>query len=290
MSPTSRCCWGPRSADATTKCPPRWPTRWRPRCPVVAPPPRPARPGWTCALESRVSSGFGCHRHRCRSALHGRRRQPVQPSPWRPDRATGFGGVDGMNAVAVNDSPRPDRELELSDALTALRGRLGAAAKRPGANSTKSSCCLSPNSSRSPMWRFCRDSDAGVRRIARPGSGGQGRRTRAVLTPGRSSAWHMVGKIQRNKARSMARWAYAAHSVRRRPPGRRSRRRRSPARRGTVTAPSRCGSTFRSAWTATCPAAASTCPTCSRGRTVRAGRGIRTRGTVGLMGIPPMNC
>jgi PLP dependent protein len=30
---------------------------------------------------------------------------------------------------------------------------------------------------------------------------------------GKPIRWHMVGRIQRNKARSIARWAYAAHSV-----------------------------------------------------------------------------
>ena len=39
-------------------------------------------------------------------------------------------------------------------------------------------------------------------------------RRRLLDGPDRSSVrWHMVGRIQRNKARSVARWAYAAHSV-----------------------------------------------------------------------------
>jgi pyridoxal phosphate enzyme (YggS family) len=35
----------------------------------------------------------------------------------------------------------------------------------------------------------------------------------AVALPGESVRWHMVGRIQRKKARSVAGWAYAAHSV-----------------------------------------------------------------------------
>ena len=77
------------------------------------------------------TQGFGDKRHRRRPAVHGRRHQPVQPPPWRPDRAAGLGGVDGMS-VAVNRSPRPEREMELADSLAALRSRLAAAAEAAG--------------------------------------------------------------------------------------------------------------------------------------------------------------
>ncbi len=77
---------------------------------------------------------------------------------------------------------------------------------------TKSNCCPSRNSFRPRCHDFVAFGCADLWRIPRTGSGRQiGRGGRAL--PSAIVRWHMVGRIQRNKARSIASWAYAAHSV-----------------------------------------------------------------------------
>jgi pyridoxal phosphate enzyme (YggS family) len=126
-----------------------------------------------------------------------------------------------MSAVAVNLSPRPERELQLADALAALRSRLAAAAEAAGrkldeiqllpitkffpatdvAILSRLGC---------PAFGESRDQEAAAKadEVARllDGSAGGG------PTPPRPH-WHMVGQIQRKKARSVASWAHTAHSI-----------------------------------------------------------------------------
>ena len=85
--------------------------------------------------------------------------------------------------------------------------------------------------------------------------------------------WHMVGRIQRNKARAVAGWAYAAHSVD-------SARVIAALDRGARAealadgaGPSRCGSTSRSASTVTRHGAAWTSTARAGRRAVRRRRG-----------------
>ena len=107
--------------------------------------------------------------------------------------------------------------------------------------------------------------------------------------PARPIRWHMVGRIQRNKARSIASWAYAAHSVD-------SAKlitaldRASAARWPRGRGPTRCGCTSRSASTAT-----STRGGVDIGRpdlvdelcaVAQSAGGLEF---VGLMGIPPLD-
>ena len=120
-----------------------------------------------------------------------------------------------MSAVAANDSHRPDRELQLADALTALRSRLGAAAEAAGRKLDEIQLL--------PISKFFPASDVAI--LSRLGCSafGESRDQEAAAKvdevarlldeapDGRQ--WHMVGKIQRNKARSMAHWAHTAHSV-----------------------------------------------------------------------------
>jgi PLP dependent protein len=120
-----------------------------------------------------------------------------------------------MNAVAVNDSPRADRELELTDALSALRGRLGAAAEAAGRKLDEIELL--------PITKFFPATDVAI--LSRLGCSafGESRDQEAAAKvdevarlldgPDDRRQWHMVGKIQRNKARSMAHWAHTAHSV-----------------------------------------------------------------------------
>jgi pyridoxal phosphate enzyme (YggS family) len=120
-----------------------------------------------------------------------------------------------MSAVAVNVSPRPGRELELADALTALRGRLSAAAEAAGRKLDEIQLL--------PITKFFPATDVAI--LSRLGCAafGESRDQEAAAkvdeaarlledSPDRRQ-WHMVGKIQRNKARSMAHWAHTAHSV-----------------------------------------------------------------------------
>jgi PLP dependent protein len=122
-------------------------------------------------------------------------------------------------SVALNLSPR--REMELADSLAALRSRLAAAAEAAGRKLDEIQLL--------PITKFfpatdvvilsrlgctafgeSRDQEAAAkatdvdRLLDGPGEGDRGSTRRH---------WHMVGKIQRNKAKSMADWAHTAHSV-----------------------------------------------------------------------------
>jgi PLP dependent protein len=126
-----------------------------------------------------------------------------------------------MSAVAVNLSARPERELELTDALAALRSRLAAAAEAAGRTLDEIQLL--------PITKFFPATDVAI--LSRLGcrAFGESRDQEAVAkvdeveqllddaagggptSPRRH--WHMVGNIQRNKARSLANWAHTAHSV-----------------------------------------------------------------------------
>jgi PLP dependent protein len=120
-----------------------------------------------------------------------------------------------MSTVAVNVSPRPDRELELADALTALRGRLSAAAEAAGRKLDEIQLL--------PITKFFPATDVAI--LSRLGctAFGESRDQEAAAKVDEVARllddstdrrqWHMVGKIQRNKSRSMALWAHTAHSV-----------------------------------------------------------------------------
>lgn len=105
------------------------------------------------------------------------------------------------------------REVELAEALTAVRERLADAARAAGRDSDEIELL--------PITKFFPASDVLI--LAKLGcqSFGESREQEAVAksvecnSAGLDSPirWHMVGRIQRNKARSIAQWAYAAHSV-----------------------------------------------------------------------------
>ena len=193
-------------------------------------------------------NGFGRHGHRRRSALHGRRPQSVQPPARRPDRSAGVVGVDGMTAVATTRERRTGRR-----AGRACATRLDARPRRPrAAIPPKSNCC--------PITKFFPASDVLILSHLGCAAFGESREQEASKKVAecrlRADAespirWHMVGRIQRNKARvdrrlgirrALGRQRQADHRAGPRG-GRRARRR--PAR------PTRCGSTSSSAWTAT---------------------------------------
>lgn len=126
----------------------------------------------------------------------------------------------------AGDMPAPEaqgnRESELTHALAAVRSRLVLAAERAGRNVGEIELL--------PITKFFPATDVAI--LSRLGcrSVGESREqeasakvaelTRLVaasVASGRSDSrevhWHMVGRIQRKKARSLAGWAHTAHSV-----------------------------------------------------------------------------
>jgi pyridoxal phosphate enzyme (YggS family) len=124
-------------------------------------------------------------------------------------------------SVTVNLSPRPQREMELADSLSALRSRLAAAAEAAGRKLDEIQLL--------PITKFFPATDVAI--LSRLGCAafGESRDQEAAAKvtevdrlldgPGEGDPatgrrhWHMVGTIQRNKARSLAGWAHTAHSV-----------------------------------------------------------------------------
>ncbi|HET6733104.1 YggS family pyridoxal phosphate-dependent enzyme [Mycobacterium sp.] len=105
------------------------------------------------------------------------------------------------------------RELELAEALSAVRSRLARAAEAAGRDVGEIELL--------PITKFFPASDvvilSGLGCVAFGESREQEASNKAtevgaLLRP-HPIRWHMVGRIQRNKARSIAGWAYAAHSV-----------------------------------------------------------------------------
>jgi PLP dependent protein len=112
-----------------------------------------------------------------------------------------------MTAVAST------RERELADALAAVRARLARAAEAVGRNADEIELL--------PITKFFPASDVLILRRLGCLEFGESREQEASNKSAEVGAvlgaqpirWHMVGRIQRNKARSIAGWAYAAHSV-----------------------------------------------------------------------------
>jgi PLP dependent protein len=105
------------------------------------------------------------------------------------------------------------RERELADALEAVRARLARAAEAAGRNADEIELL--------PITKFFPASDVLILRRLGCLQFGESREQEASIKSAEIGAvlgaepirWHMVGRIQRNKARSVASWAYAAHSV-----------------------------------------------------------------------------
>jgi PLP dependent protein len=104
------------------------------------------------------------------------------------------------------------REEELADRLAAVQKRLDDAAAAAGRKSSEIELL--------PVTKFFPATDIAI--LSRLGcrSFGENREQEAAAKVREVSAlvdtpvqWHMVGHIQRNKSRSLTRWAYAAHSV-----------------------------------------------------------------------------
>jgi pyridoxal phosphate enzyme (YggS family) len=115
-----------------------------------------------------------------------------------------------------------NRESELTLALAAVRSRLAVAAEEAGRNVGEIELL--------PITKFFPATDVAI--LSRLGCRAVGesreqeasakvaelaRLTAASVASGRADSrevhWHMVGQIQRKKARSLVRWAHTAHSV-----------------------------------------------------------------------------
>lgn len=107
-----------------------------------------------------------------------------------------------------------DRLAELTGNLAAIRARLATAAESAGRAGTDIMLLpitkFFPASDVAILWRLgCRafgesreqEAAAKVAEVAR------------LVPPGDSARWHMVGQIQRNKAKNIAVWADTVHSV-----------------------------------------------------------------------------
>ncbi|MGV0835385.1 YggS family pyridoxal phosphate-dependent enzyme [Mycolicibacterium thermoresistibile] len=109
------------------------------------------------------------------------------------------------------------REKQLAEALAALRARLDRATAAAGRAPEEVELL--------PVTKFFPASDVLILRRFGMVAFGESREQEAsakIAEVARNSApelsmppirWHMVGRIQRNKAKAVARWAYAAHSV-----------------------------------------------------------------------------
>ncbi|HEX2213012.1 MAG TPA: alanine racemase, partial [Mycobacterium sp.] len=105
------------------------------------------------------------------------------------------------------------RESELAEALAAVRSRLSAAAEAAGRDAEEIELL--------PVTKFFPAEDVIVLRRLGCEAFGESREQEASNKAAEIGElhdigpirWHMVGRIQRNKARSIASWAFAAHSV-----------------------------------------------------------------------------
>jgi PLP dependent protein len=111
--------------------------------------------------------------------------------------------MDGMTAT---------REAQLADGLALVRTRIERAATGAGRDPSEIELL--------PITKFFPATDVAILSKLGCQSFGESREQEAASKAAEVAAlvetpvrWHMVGLIQRNKARSIAEWAYAAHSV-----------------------------------------------------------------------------
>jgi pyridoxal phosphate enzyme (YggS family) len=122
----------------------------------------------------------------------------------------------GDTAGGENDG---NREAELTLALAAVRSRLAAAAEAVGRNVAEIE--LLPITKFFPATDVVILSRLGCRAVGESRDQEASAKVAEVarLTKAsphadvRDPRWHMVGRIQRNKAHSVARWAHTAHSI-----------------------------------------------------------------------------
>jgi pyridoxal phosphate enzyme (YggS family) len=105
------------------------------------------------------------------------------------------------------------REIRLAASLAAVRARIDLAATASGRDASEIELL--------PVTKFFPASDVILLHKLGCAAFGESREREAsnkaaevaAALPGEPIRWHMIGRIQRNKARAVAGWAYAAHSV-----------------------------------------------------------------------------
>jgi PLP dependent protein len=117
---------------------------------------------------------------------------------------------------AAAQESRSDRESELTQALAAVRSRLAAAAEAAGRNVREIQ--LLPITKFFPATDVAILSRLGCRAVGESRDQEASAKVDELANPLarpeiRALEWHMVGRIQRNKSRSLAAWAHTAHSV-----------------------------------------------------------------------------
>nr|WP_156689963.1 YggS family pyridoxal phosphate enzyme [Mycobacterium sp. Marseille-P9652] len=125
-----------------------------------------------------------------------------------------------------NPGSQGDREAELTRTLAAVRSRLAAAAEAAGRNvgeiellpitkffPATDVMILSRLGCRAVGESRDQEASAKVAELARLAGASSKSPGKAPQGDFRGMRWHMVGHIQRNKARSVARWAHTVHSV-----------------------------------------------------------------------------
>lgn len=119
--------------------------------------------------------------------------------------------------MTETDAAQGERQSELTRALASVRSRLAAAAEAAGRNVGEIELL--------PITKFFPASDVAI--LARLGvrAVGESREQEASAKvaevarllsasgESRQMQWHMVGQIQRKKAKALARWAHTVHSV-----------------------------------------------------------------------------
>jgi PLP dependent protein len=116
--------------------------------------------------------------------------------------------MDGVTRIVATS-----RERELAEALAAVRARVATAAAAAGRDPGEIELL--------PITKFFPISDVIILRRLGCESFGESREQEASnkvaeirrMDDVEPIRWHMVGRIQRNKARAIAGWAHAAHSV-----------------------------------------------------------------------------
>ncbi|MQY25552.1 YggS family pyridoxal phosphate-dependent enzyme [Nocardia aurantia] len=121
---------------------------------------------------------------------------------------TGSGPAAARGPVAA--APAADRTAELTAALTGLLDRIAAACRAAGRDAASVQLL--------PVTKFFPASDIEILYHLGRREFGESREQEAAAKADRLSGlspirWHMIGSVQRNKAKSVARWAAAVHSV-----------------------------------------------------------------------------
>ena len=108
---------------------------------------------------------------------------------------------------------RDERRAQLAEALTAVRARIDAAAR--AANRDPSGIKLLAVTKTFPAADAALLTDLGMLDLGenREQEGSGKAAELAQLRPNAQVRWHLVGRLQRNKARSAARWAHEIQSV-----------------------------------------------------------------------------